>query len=135
VADPNGEKVAIRLSGFVGPDHKFSRPGKNTAARGAEGIMMFDVKTKAVLFTYLSDTGSFTGNGEAGFSFSSNGKYMFLLAHRPDNKEETSIILDANSGRQVGTFPSSAAWGLAVSPDGKTMAVGHDKYIDLFDLK
>lgn len=69
-----------------------------------------------------------------GMEFGANGRYLYILAHDPTDKEVNSKIIDTETGNVVGSFPSADSWGLAISPDGKTMAVGHRNHIELYDL-
>ena len=96
--------------------------------------MMVDTDKSQVLFTYIDKGNLSVRAGDKGIAFSPDGKYLYLLATGAENTETTSIILDANTGKQVGSFPSRDAWGLAISPNGKTLAIGHTRYVELFDL-
>ncbi len=116
------------------PDFK----GAKIAVRYTDGggfiVRMLDSKTLQTLFIHR-DPDALVGNGHHGISFSPDGKYLYLLAHDPHDREANSIVLNATTGEQVGTFPSKSSEGLAISPDGKTMAVGHGHEIQLFDLQ
>jgi len=53
-----------------------------------------------------------------------------------DAEERTSsVVVNVQSGEQVGSFTSKATWGLALSPDGKTLAVGRASEVLMYDLK
>jgi WD40 repeat protein len=115
-----------------------SYSGNKVAIRCTDGkgflIHMLDARTLQILFIH-HDPDALVGNGDHGIAFSPDGKYLYLLAHEPKDRNVNSLILDAETGKQVGTFPAGNSEGLAVSSDGKTMAAGHEHEIQLFDLQ
>ncbi|MGC4062546.1 MAG: WD40 repeat domain-containing protein [Aquabacterium sp.] len=112
--------------------------GKLIAAlcgRGSQFIIkFFDGETLKGISTYIASPDSHTRAGEFGASFSSDGQFLFLLAHNKNDETVQSEIVSTLTGRLVGSFPSAESWGLAVSPDGHILAVGHKGNIELFNI-
>jgi hypothetical protein len=75
-----------------------------------------------ILYTYSPP--EVAGLAQGRFIFSPGGKYLFIMSTRSATQAD-SVILDAQTGRQVGKFPTGTA-GLAVSPDGHWLALGDE---------
>lgn len=104
------------------------------ALRCGNEVRVIDTRTLKTLFVHSEPENTFIGDGEWGLAFSPDGKYLYMLAHSPNSQAADSLVLNANTGEQVGTFPSKTSWGLSISANGKTMAIGNKHEIMLFDL-
>src|SRR5205807_544804 len=79
----------------------------------------------------------------ASLAFSPDGQTLFASDHgcngcqevgRSENGQATIFVWDAATGRKKKTFPLKIGWSsfhpMAVSPDGKTLAVARDRIRD-----
>ena len=112
-----------------------SREGHRAAVQCGLSVLVVDTLALKTLFIHEEPKDSLIGDGSLGIAFSPDGKYLYMLAHDPRDRDVRSLILDATSGATVGTFPSAESWGLAISPDGSTLALGHRDHVELFDLQ
>jgi len=133
LSDKSGDKVAIQFGAYVEPAGGFAFPNTNHS-EPQEGVMVLDTRRLRVLFTHFDGANRYLRGGTWGISFTSDGKFLIFLAHSTHGEVVDSIILNAETGKEVAKFATSDNWGLAISPDAKTMAIGHRDYIELFDL-
>ena len=105
-------------------------------ALGSGHINVLNTKTLSTVFFYApSESDSIRealpdGALGANVAFSHDGKFLFLGGQGT----EKSLIIEALTGAEVGTF-SSGRRGIAVSPDGKTLAQGNGNSVYLLTLK
>jgi WD40 repeat protein len=70
-----------------------------------------------------------------GQAFSADGNYLYLLGFSRDGKTN-SLVVNAHTGAPAGTFPGGRNLNaLAVSPDGKLLAIGNGHSVDLYDVE
>jgi WD40 repeat protein len=92
----------------------------NKIAVGWGTIKVLSGDPLRVLYTYTPP--DVAGFAEGKFIFSPNGKYLFVMSKKSATQSE-SVILNAETGRQVGKFPAGTG-GLAISPDNHWLALG-----------
>jgi WD40 repeat protein len=116
-------------------NHASHKAALRCGGYGGYQIRLLDTQTLQTLFVHREEQSSWIAGADWGLAFSPDGQYLYLLARSENDMEVPSKILDTTTGEVVGTFPSGYSSGLAISPDGKTMAVGHLQYVELFDLQ
>ena len=105
-------------------------------ALGSGHITVLNTKTLNTVFFYAPSESDSSrealpdGALGANVAFSHGGKFLFLGGQGT----EKSLIIEALTGAQVGTF-SSAGRGLAVSPDGKMLAQGNGNSVYVLTLE
>lgn len=126
----------VILAGPVSCSTSTTDASGNMLALGSGHIMVLNTKTLNAAFFYApSESDSIReampdGALGANIAFSHDGKFLFLGGQG----REKSLILDASNGAQVGNFASGDR-GLAVSPDGKTLAQGNGNTVDMLTLE
>jgi RNA polymerase sigma factor (sigma-70 family) len=132
VWDVTGDVARLRWTGKVGQPIAvtFSPDGQRLAAAGWDSaVHVWDVAT---------------GKELAASRPVGHTTWVHTVALLPDRKTLVSasadgqvIVWDAASGKPLrqGHVPGTRAWCLAVSPDGKALAVGcHDQTVQLWDI-
>jgi len=78
--------------------------------------------------------------GTGGMAYSSDGKYLFLKDSGWFNSREpvTNVIIDAVNFKEIAKFggeQGSNYRGIAVSPDGKMLALGHRDSVQILNMQ
>ena len=135
--DPSGQEMAQTISlasskaatssisggmGAFDPRYSAVDDAGDKIAVGWGTIKVLSGDPFRVLYTYSPP--KIAGVAEGRFNFSPDGKYLFIMSTRSATQAD-SVILDAQTGRQVGKFPTGTA-GIAVSPDGHWLAIGDE---------
>jgi len=128
------KKELILFSGFIDGDNNFSRPENGAVAKPVDGILVVANDGPAISFIRFYKDNSLYEIADAGAIFSPDGRFIYLQ-FSSNQIGVNSLILDSTSDDVVGYFPSTTSGGIAVSPDGKKLAVGRGQYIDIFPLK
>lgn len=129
--DLTGAYSATPLMTFAADTAVFNYP-TNKIALGLGKII--DGRTLDV-FTYAA-VGADIKFPISDLTFSPDGNYLYLLGLigiHPEGSAK-SLVLDAHSGARVATFPAGQD-GLAVSPDGKRLAIGNGRSVELYDIQ
>jgi WD40 repeat protein len=123
------------LRGHDGPVFTavFSPDGKTllSAGTGDKTVRLWDLttyKVKAVMEGH-EDEVRFVGFGAKG-SMVSLSKEGVVKLWDADGKETASILWEPEPGFQLPAYATS----VALSPDGTTLAVGHNEVVDVWDL-
>ena len=87
------------------------------------------------IFQYYSDDDVHTGKIPATLEplFSPDGKYIYLLGRNMAGTAK-SLVVEASSGKSLTVFPGGHG-GIAVSADGKILAVGNGRSVDIYAVK
>ncbi len=87
------------------------------------------------IFQYANDEDIRTGKIPATLEpqFSPDGKYIYLLGSNMDGTAK-SLVVEAISGKPLTTFPGGHG-GIAISADGRKLAVGNGRAVDLYIVK
>ena len=141
--DPSGQETAqtillasSKAAASSNPDQTESFDPRYSAIDGAGNkiavgwgtIKVLSGDPFRVLYTYSPP--KVAGVAEGTFVFSPDGKYLFIMS-TPSAVEADSVILNAETGKQVGKFPPGTA-GLAISPDGYWLALGDGAAVKIF---
>jgi WD40 repeat protein len=102
----------------------------NKIAVGQGIIKVFSGESLQPLFTYSPANLAEGAFGE--IAFSPDGKYLYIMDTRTVGQGQ-SVILDAQTGKQIGSFPSGTA-GFSISPDGRRAALGDEGAVKIFAL-
>ncbi|MBA2265043.1 MAG: hypothetical protein H0W17_01515, partial [Chloroflexi bacterium] len=107
-------------------DGEFAPDGSTVAAVGRDGIArIWDVETATVVTQFKGHT-----NISWRTAFSPDGRYLFTTS-----QDKSARMWDVETGEQVRYFPGhgiSAVAGVAVSPDGETVAIGsYDGFVQV----
>jgi len=108
--------------------------GRKMAIR-CDGVHILDTDSLATLSVYNSSDGSAVYDANNGLDFSLDGRLLYAVGSDSADRRVQSDIIDTTTGRVVGRFPSGWSHAVAISPNGRTMAVGHSNYLELFDLR
>jgi hypothetical protein len=100
---------------------------ENKIAVGRGIIKILGDDPLRILYTYSPDMAHLAMGP---FIFSPNGKYLFIMSDHSIVHTD-SVILDTQTGNQVGKFPSGTD-GLAISANGHWLAMGDGSAIKLF---
>ena len=128
-------QFGIPLHGHDGPVVMavFSRDGKTLLSGGTrdKSVRLWDLttfKVKMVMQGHEAEV-RFIGFGEKGtiVSLSKDGVVKLWNA---DGKEKASFLWEREPSGKLPAYATS----VAISPDGKTLAVGHDDVVDVWDL-
>jgi WD40 repeat protein len=123
------------LRGHDGPVFMaaFSPDGKTLLSAGARDktVRLWDLATYKVKLVMEGheDEVRFVGFGTKGTMVSLSKEGVVKLWDA-DGKETASFLWEPEAG---GVLPAYAT-SVAISPDGKTLAVGHDEIVDVWDL-
>lgn len=125
-----GTEETVLLQSFW-PDWAVANYNTNRISLGVGKII--DAGSLAVL-NFASDDDIRTGKIPAGGqAFSPDGNFLYLLGISLDGKAR-SLVLNAATGKPVGTFPGGHR-GLAASPDGHRIAVGNGRVVNVYDVR
>ena len=133
---PAGEKTRIGKGKHRINDIKFSPDGTRLAVAGDFGILLYDVQMSGKNVQKGNIPVKFTGHlGRAGsVAFSQDG---IMISSASSGKTIRIRLWDVDTGQLLRTFTEHttlSAWGIAFSPDGKTIAIKDlEKNIYLLD--
>jgi len=87
------------------------------------------------IFQYASDEDIRTGNIPATLEplFSPDGKYIYLLGSNMEGTAK-SLVVEAATGKPLTVFPGGHD-GIAVSSDGRKLAVGNGRTVDIYTVE
>jgi WD40 repeat protein len=102
----------------------------NKVAVGEGAMTVFDGDSLKVLFSYAPANLDQDAFGE--IAFSPDGKYLYIEDTRLGGHGQ-GVILDAQSGKKVGSFPKGTG-GFSVSSIGRLAALGDEGAVKLFVL-
>ncbi|HSY54487.1 MAG TPA: hypothetical protein VK785_08575, partial [Opitutaceae bacterium] len=73
---------------------------------------------------------------QANMVFSPDGKYLYLKGNTSSPSDDTAknLILDATTGKLLLWFEGGHD-GIAISPDGKLLAMGNGRSVKLLDIQ
>jgi len=109
----------------------------NQIALGAGQII--DGRTMNILTYYSHDelVNKISLAASGGMVFSADGRYLFLKDLRSieiGGSHATNVIIDASTGKVVSRF-NGGHKGIAISPNGKSLAIGDLNSVQVFDLQ
>ena len=113
-------------------DMAYSPDGTRLAVATSIGIWIYDSQTGREVDILQGHTREIRGiayapDGRTLASSSGGGDDVFILA------DDTLILWDTVSGTRKAALPSSGAYSIAFSPDGKTIATGGYEDVQLWD--
>lgn len=134
---PDKDRPKIITSGPINTRTSTTDAKGNLVALGSGHITVLDTKTLAILFFYAPRADELQSgampDGALGdnIAFSPDGKYLYLAA---SSRTGSSLVLNAQTGTELARF-QGAIRGIAVSPDGRTLAQGNGGSVDIFSIQ
>lgn len=96
-------------------------------------LLLLDTRTMKIVYFIEAKQLQQPSNGRRGVDLSSNGRNLFLVQY-DNNGQDGSLIFNLDTGQQLGHIASKHAWGLALNPNGKTLAMGRENEVLFYKL-